>query len=514
MAEFAEDDAPIVVSHKDLDDIVLEISNDVVIEENPKPLKIDEELKNSVTQHAIAIVESVVDDVTPEKRLLIETNINNLLESEGDVYCYVNPKEFRKLVFSWIGHKEEVEEEAALVEFLNPREREVKEFVEKVSICNYWMDIFKKFGISKKIRFAVIGATGCGKTALLEKLFGLKIRTKKGGVASDTTDVEEHEKEVNGCKIIGVDTPGVFDSRLQDEENIVKILRYFDKNRIHLIVIVMKLDDMADKRHQDMIWCFNYKFGDKIWEHAIVVLTHANMSPPEEYYYEDNKKPDDFDDFDDEPEKKKTKTEAWKAFTENKKKMWKDFFRGFGNPNIPVVLVENNGEDVSHKEGGEYYLRDGTKVWGNLMQTLLETVSVKKAPVLFSLLADDTSNLYAPVGSNKIARPNQFPPGISGNVAKRIPVGPPKPKKSTPKPKKSTPKKKSEKRKTVRISVPPPPTHHVTPAQLPPPVAPVKTKKLKNKQRILNEAANKVADNSNKDKKEKKGWWARNCVLL
>lgn len=230
-----------------------------------------------------------------------------------------------------------------------------------------------------ELKILLLGPSQVGKTMLIEKLFGIKKSTIKGGMGSDTSHIKPMTQTVNKVKITFVDCPGFFDSRGKDveEQNMKKLMEYVENNKFDLILYVQKCGTMIDRVHQELIKDINKKLGADIWRKTIIVLTHANEGAPEEYY----KNKDGVDDI------TITKLDAWKKYTAKRIETWKKTFHQY-QPNIPVVLVENNSRECKMIKGIPS-LYDGTPILETLISQIFTVCENDKKPLAFLSLVKE-----------------------------------------------------------------------------------------------------------------------------
>lgn len=245
----------------------------------------------------------------------------------------------------------------------------------------------------KEIKIMALGPSQVGKTALMKQLFGLddKEVQLKGGLQSDTTEVETREKTINGITIKYSDSPGFLDSRGQDKENLQKIMDHL-KNGVDIILWVIKIHDIVNSSYQKLLEFLTDQFGYKIWKKTIVVLTYANDKPPEEYF-------EDYDSDNESINRREILERAWATYTKEKKKLWNNTFRNVQKMyevkkpyDVPVVLVENNKFN-REKIDGVGVLIDGTPILETLMTQIFLLVEKCKAPYVFLAIAGNCENL-------------------------------------------------------------------------------------------------------------------------
>jgi len=229
----------------------------------------------------------------------------------------------------------------------------------------------------KQISLLALGSSQVGKTSFVKKIFNLGDKIiLKGGIESDTENVEIHKSLINGVNFIYADCPGFFDSRGEEKnnENINKITDYVTKNKIDIILWFSKIDDVVDLNQQEILIEITKKSGDNIWKKIIVVLTHANNIPPEEYFQNED---GDYDDLTGD-------VEAWKSYTKKKEIIWKEIMckiSGDINLNVPIVLTENN-KRLIQMINNVGTLMDGTPIIETVLVEMFKIIESDQIPIL------------------------------------------------------------------------------------------------------------------------------------
>lgn len=267
--------------------------------------------------------------------------------------------------------------------FSDVKSERQKNFKSKIELIKQYQTIITKQE-KPEINILALGPSQVGKTALVKRIFNLNNKTVKlnGGTASDTSFVSTYKYVINEIVLNYTDTPGFFDSRGTEEENMERIVDFIKKTPIDIIIWVSKMGTLIDINQINLLKSLTGTFGKNIWRKTIVVLSHANSNPPQEYY----NGPDD------EIDPSITKLQAWKKYTEEFKKAWKNAFAMFSDvENIPIVLTENNIMDAK-KIADVYTLYDGTPIIETLMIEFFNVIQMDKAPIMFLSLAGDLEN--------------------------------------------------------------------------------------------------------------------------
>jgi GTPase SAR1 family protein len=353
----------------------------------PVKKSISEEIYDNLLGACIDIKDTVSDDLEDIIRHRAKEIIDN---GKDTVKEYLkDPDNYKHLVRKIKRTVIKIEDQRKKVE----QGEEVNMFDVLFKSSKKWLKYFSSFN-GNKCNIVIFGKTQVGKTATIKNLFGVKELQLKGGIKSDTVEVKEYIQDVNNVQVTLVDTPGFFDSDGRDNANFEKIKTYMTNNNVHLILWLAKLSDMPNIKERELIEDLTTQFGSNVWQNLVVVLTHANETPPQEYFEEyDELHPD-------EPEYNELinpkLVSVWTDYVIKKRIMWQNIFaKHGGTTNINISLVENNNNSPYKRinKRGDKLLIDGTPIWENLMTHIFKSVSDMMKPYTFLALAgkqDDT----------------------------------------------------------------------------------------------------------------------------
>ncbi|CAH3130398.1 unnamed protein product [Pocillopora meandrina] len=151
---------------------------------------------------------------------------------------------------------------------------EVSQIIFGAKNLEYQIEQFVSSG-GQTVNILLSGKTGVGKSHLTNALIGENLAAEGYDIDPQTNDVTAYEVVKNGVTITVFDTPGLADATGNDEEYLRKI-----KEKVTHFDLFLFCTEMTSKRFRtddlETIKKLTEALGEKLWDHALVVLTFAN----------------------------------------------------------------------------------------------------------------------------------------------------------------------------------------------------------------------------------------------
>uniref|UniRef100_A0A8C1RIA3 AIG1-type G domain-containing protein n=1 Tax=Cyprinus carpio TaxID=7962 RepID=A0A8C1RIA3_CYPCA len=129
-----------------------------------------------------------------------------------------------------------------------------------------------------QIRLVLLGKTGAGKSAAGNTIIGKSVFESSISSNSQTKLCQSETNERMGKKISVIDTPGLYDNVLSNEEvikELVKCITYASPGP-HAFIIVIKVGRFTEEE-KNTIKELKEVFGEKIEKYAMVLFTHKDQ---------------------------------------------------------------------------------------------------------------------------------------------------------------------------------------------------------------------------------------------
>ncbi len=224
----------------------------------------------------------------------------------------------------------------------------------------------------RKLKLAVSGLTGAGKSTILNSIVGKEVFVERHHIHHETLKVTSHtwSDDDNNFEVTVFDTPG-FEDDCGDAENYKADIKN-NCGEVDLLLYCISVEDsgIASYRDRKALSELQQVFGSAVWKHCVVVLTFANaiaMRLRTKYSAKLNSKA-------------KVRTKYQAALKNWKKEIRKMLHGCLGEEigqNIPIIPAAN-ANDYSILKDNKYWLSE-------LFRKVLEITEDDKSDVLIML---------------------------------------------------------------------------------------------------------------------------------